>query len=238
MTHNIIIRHRVFPCIPGKGRRPRRPAFPMASPLASPCARRAGDVAPYHNNMVGIMWHLVFPWTLVGADVPGGPRPRWRLRWRPCVRGAPWTSRPTIVTWLASCGTLCSRVPGRGRRPRRPASPMASPLASLCARRAVDVAPYHNNMVGIMWHLVFQCIPGRGRRPRRPASRWRLRWRPHVRGAPWTSRPTIITCSPSYGTLCSRVSLVGADVPGGPRPDGVSDGVPVCAARRGRRALP
>ena len=32
--------------------------------------------------------------------------------------------------------------------------------------------------------------------------------------------------------------LVGADVPGGPRPDGVSAGVPVCAARRGHRALP
>ena len=49
--------------------------------------------------------------------------------------------------------------PGRGRRPRWPASPLASPLASPCARRAVDVAPYHNNMVGIMWYLVFPCIP-------------------------------------------------------------------------------
>ena len=67
MTHNIIIRHLVFPCIPGRGRRLRRPA----SPLASLCARRAGDVAPYHNNMVGIMWHLVFP------CIPGrGRRPR------------------------------------------------------------------------------------------------------------------------------------------------------------------
>ena len=191
MTHNIIIRHLVFPCIPGRGRRPWRSASPTASPLASPCARRAVDVAPYPSNMVGIMWH-------------------------PCV--------PVY--------------PGRGRRPRRPASPLASPLASPCARRAVDVAPYHNNMVGIMRHLVFPCIPGRGRRPRRPASRRRLRWRPRVRGAPWTSRPTMITWLASYGTLCSRVSLVGADVPGGPRPDGVSDGVPVCAARRGRRALP
>ena len=125
-------------------------------------------------------------------------------------------------------------IPGRGRRPRRPASPLAFP----CARRAGDVAPYHNNMVGIMWYLVFPCISGRGRRPRRPASRWRLRWRPCVRGAPWTSCPTIITWLESCGTLCSRASLVGADVPGGPRPDGVSAGVPVCAARRGRRALP
>ena len=83
----------------------------MASPLASLCARRAVDVAPYHNNMVGIMWHLVFPCTLVGADVPGGP----------CPAGVP----------------------------------TASPLASPCARRAGDVAPYHNNMVGIMWYLVF-----------------------------------------------------------------------------------
>ena len=170
MTHNIIIRHLVFPCIPGRGRRPRRPAFPLASPcarragdvapyhnnmvgimwypcvpvypgrgrrprrpasplaspLASPCARRAVDVAPYHNNMVGIirhlvfpcipnnmvgiMWHLVFPCIPGGADVPGGPRPRWRLRWHPRVRVAPEASRPTIITWLASCGTLCSRV--------------------------------------------------------------------------------------------------------------------------------
>ncbi len=157
MTHNIIIRHLVFPCIPGRGRRPRRPAS------------------------------------------------RRRLRWRPRVRVAPGTSRPTIITWSASCGT-------------------------------------------------FPCIHGRGRRLRRPASRRRLRWRPRVRGAPGTSRPTIITWSSSCGTLCSRVSLitwsascgtlcsrvsmVGADVPGGPRPDGVSAGVPVCAARRGRRALP
>ena len=191
----------------------------MASPLASLCARRAGDVAPYHSNMVGIMWHLVFPSIPGRGRRPRRPASRWRLRWRPRVRGAPWTSRPTIITWLASCGTLCSRVslitwlascgtlcssaslvgadvpggprpdgvsagvpvcaarrdvapyhnnmfaiiwhlvfpciPGRGRRPRRPASPLASPLAFPCARRAVDVAPYHNNMVGIMWHLVF-----------------------------------------------------------------------------------
>ncbi len=147
MTHNIIIRHIVFPCIPGRGRRPQRPAFPMTSPLASPCARRAGDVAPYHNNMVGIMRHLVFP------CIPGrGRRPRRPASplasplASPCARRA-GTSRPTIITWLASCGTLCSRVPCRGRRPRRPASPMASPLASLCARRAGDVVPYHNNMV-------------------------------------------------------------------------------------------
>ena len=182
------------PCVPvypGRGRRPRRPASPMASPLASLCARRAVDVAPYHDNMVGIIRHLVFPCIPGRGRRPRRPASRWRLRWRPRVRGAPWTSRPTIITWSASCGTLCSRV-----------------------------------------SLVGADVPG-GPRPR-----WRLRWRPCVRGAPWTSRPTMITWSASYGTLCSRVFLVGADVPGGPRPAGVSAGVPVCAARRGRRALP
>ena len=34
----------------GRGRRPRRPAFP----LASPWARRAGDVAPYHGVRAGV----------------------------------------------------------------------------------------------------------------------------------------------------------------------------------------
>ena len=122
MTHNIIIWHLVFPCISGRGRRPRRPASPMASPLASPCARRAGDVAPYHNNMFAIIWHLVLPCTPGRGRRPRRPASRWRPRWRPRVRGAPRTSRPTIMTWLASCGTLCSRVPWWGRRPRRPAS--------------------------------------------------------------------------------------------------------------------
>ena len=201
------------PCVPvypGRGRRPRRPASRRRLRW-----RPRVRGAPWTSRPTIITWlascgTLCSRVSLVGADVPGGPRPRWRLRWHPRVCGAPWTSRPTIITWLASYGTLCSRVPGRGRRLRRPAFPMASPLASPCARRAVDVAPYHNNMVGIIRHLVFPCIPnnmvgimwypcvpvypGRGRRPRRPASRWRLRWRPRVRGEPWTSRPTRITC--------------------------------------------
>ena len=170
MTHNIIIRHLVFPCIPGRGRRPRRPASPMASPLASPYARRAGDVAPYHNNMVGIMWHLVFPCIPGRGRRPRRPASRRRLRWRPRVRGAPGTSRPTIITWLASYGTLCSRVPGRGRRPRRPASRWR-----------------------LRWRLRWRPRWRLRWRPRwRP--RWRLRWRPCVCGAPGTSRPTRITC--------------------------------------------
>ena len=72
---------------------------------------------------------------MVGADVPGGPRP-----------------------------------------------PKAFPKASPCARRAGDVAPYQ----------------GRGQ----------------------------------------DVGMVGADVPAARVPNGVIAGVPVCAARRGRRALP
>ena len=174
---------------PGRGRRPRRPASRRRLRW-----RPRVRGAPWTSRPTIITW-LASCGTLCFPCTPGRGRrlrrsaSRWRLRWRPRVRGAPWTSHPTIITCSPSYGTLCSH-PDRGRRPRRPASPMASPLASLCARRAVDVAPYHNNMVG---------------------------------GA---------------GTLCSRVSLVGADVPGGPRPDGVSAGVPVCAARRGRRALP
>ena len=103
-----IIRHLVFPCIPGRGRRPRRPTSPLASPLASPCARRAGTSRPTIITWLASCCTLCSRVSLVGADVPGGPRPRWRLRWRPRVRGAPWTSRPTIITWLA--GTLCSRA--------------------------------------------------------------------------------------------------------------------------------
>ena len=64
---------------------------------------------------------------------------------------------------------------GRGRRPRRPASPWTSPWA----RRAGDVAPDHVVRAGV-WR-------GRGRRPGGPRSRWHPRWR----GAPGTSRPTM-----------------------------------------------
>ena len=69
-----IMWHLVFPCTLVGATSPAA-RVPTASPLASPCARRAVDVAPYHNNMFAIIWHLVFPCTLVGADVPGGPRP-------------------------------------------------------------------------------------------------------------------------------------------------------------------
>ena len=70
--------------------------------------------------------------------------------------------------------------------------------------------------------------------PGGPHPRVRFRRRPRVRGAPGTSRPT-------RGADRMR-GMVGADVPGGPRPrvrphgrpcvpEGVPDGVLVCAAR-------
>ena len=88
----------------GRGRRPRRPASTMSFPMSSPWARRAGDVAPYHGcHGAGVRaWRVHGAWTwcawrmMVGADVPGGPRPRCRPRCRPRGRGAPGTSRPPL----------------------------------------------------------------------------------------------------------------------------------------------
>ena len=53
---------------------------------------------------------------MVGADVPGGPRPRRRFRWRSRVRGVPGTSRPTRGTGRMR-GMVGADVPG-GPRPR------------------------------------------------------------------------------------------------------------------------
>ena len=137
---------------------------------------------------------------MVGADVPGGPRPRdvpVRAAWtspcarhgRPPARGAPRTSRPTSrrIPAPRRGGTGAWRprgVCGRGRRPRRPASPerprarmdvpVRAACASPCARRAEDVAPYQPRIpapVGAARaHGGHGDICGRGRRPRRPAS--------------------------------------------------------------------
>ena len=85
--------------IRGRGRRPRRPASPRC-PVGATWPARA---------------HGVHGASVVGADVPGGPRSRWRPRGRN----------------VAGTGAWCSRgIRGRGRRPRRPAFPMASPWAS------------------------------------------------------------------------------------------------------------
>ena len=151
----------------------------VLSPMSSPCARRAGDVAPYHGRHGAWTWCALF--MMVGADVPGGPRTRCRPRCRPRVRGAPGTSRPTMGAMVRVHGAgmacawcvdmVCMVHDGRGRRPRRPASPMSSPMSSPCARRAKDVAPYHGCHGACAWCVDMVCMvhDGRGRRPRRPA---------------------------------------------------------------------
>ena len=248
----------------GRGRRPRRPASPLASPWTSPLARRAEDVAPYHGVRAGV-WRgrgrrprrPAFPWAspwarragdvapdhVVRAKVwrgrgrcPGGPRSRGRPRGRPRWRGAPGTSRPTMgcaracrgrgrrprrpaSPWARRAGDVAPDHVvragvwrGRGRRPRRPASPWASPWSSPWARRAGDVAPYHGVRAGV-WR-------GRGRRPRRPAYTW---------ASPWARRAGDVACPTMR---CARAcGVVGADVPGGPRPRGHPRGRP-----RGRGA--
>ena len=73
-------------CVRGRGRRPRRPAYTRAFPMAFALARRAGDVAPYHGRAVGAGAMCAY---VVGADVPGGPRTRGRFRRRLRWRGAP-----------------------------------------------------------------------------------------------------------------------------------------------------
>ena len=60
-------------CVRGRGRRPRRPAYTRAFPMAFALARRAGDVAPYHGVRTTGRHHV----RVVGADVPGGPRASW-----------------------------------------------------------------------------------------------------------------------------------------------------------------
>ena len=155
--------------------------IPVDVPVGA--ARRGRRARPWGARGCGV----------VGADVLGGPRTRWRPRGRPRGRGAPGTSRPTMgCAWVWR---------GRGRRPRRPAypwaSPWASPWTSPLARRAGDVAPYHG--VRVVRGVVGADVLG-GPRPR-----WRPRGCPRGRGAPGTSRPTM-----GYARACG---VVGADVP-------------------------
>ena len=89
----------------------------VLSPMSSPCARRAGDVAPYHGRHGAWTWCALF--MMVGADVPGGPRTRCRPRCRPRVRGAPGTSRPTMgASTLKDNLRVSSRSVLTGRRTR------------------------------------------------------------------------------------------------------------------------
>ena len=78
-------------CVRGRGRRPRRPAYTRAFPMAFALARRAGDVAPYHGRAKDPRRGQ-----RGRGRRPGGPRTRGRFRWRLRWRGAPGTSRPTM----------------------------------------------------------------------------------------------------------------------------------------------
>ena len=128
-------------------------------------------------------------------------------------------------------------------------------MSSPWARRAGDVAPYHG-CHGACGHgvrawrtlcmLVGADVPGGPRTRGVPdvvpvgAARRGRRALPWM---PWcVCMGAGMACAWCVRTWCAWCMLVGADVPGGPRPrvvpDVVPDVVPVCAARRGRRALP
>ena len=206
----------------------------MRAACASPCARRDEDVAPYQPAHPappsGRHGRIAATGTfVVGADVPGGPRPRnvpvraWASpcaqRGRPPARGAPRTSRPTSrrIPAPRRGGTGAWRpwgVCGRGRRPRRPASPGTSPCtrherprarsmdvpvrvplrAARRGRRALPADASRPPAGAARAHGGHGDICGRGRRPRRPASPGTSpcarHGRPPARGAPRTSRPT------------------------------------------------
>ena len=206
----------------GRGRRPRRPARPWASPMSSRGQRRAGDVAPYQVRA----WRACADVTcvcgarcacadmvrcVVGADVPGGPRARGCPRWRSV--GAARRGRRALPGARMAC------VCGRDVRVRR--------AMCVCGHGAVR---------------------GRGRRPRRPARPWVSPMAFRGRGAPGTSRPTRCAHGVRVRTwcACADMACVGGHGavrgrgrrPGGPRPRGRSRCRSVGAARRGRRALP
>ena len=150
----------------GRGRRPRRPAClwasPVSSPMSFPWARRAGDVAPYHGcHGVGVRaWRVHGAWTwcvlcmLVGADVPGGPRPRVVPDVVPDVvpvgaarrgrRALPWVPWCVCMVRVHGAGMVCMHGAWTWR--------------ALCGH-------------GVSWCVDMVCVVhvGRGRRPRRPA---------------------------------------------------------------------
>ncbi len=210
-----------------------RPPARGAPRTSRPTSRRIPAPPPGRHGRMAATGAFV-----VGADVPGGPRPRRpaspeRPRARsagvPRARGMDVPMRaarrgrralpaaypgppPGAARAHGGHGDIC----GRGRRPRRLASPerprarMDVPVraawTSPCARRAEDVAPYQPAHPG----------PPPGRHGRMAVT----------------------------GTF-----VVGADVPGGPRPRNVpvraawtspcvQRGRSLRAARRGRRALP
>ena len=213
-AHGVRVRRAVCVCghgaVRGRGRRPRRPACPWASSMSFRGQRRAEDVAPDQVRA-----------------------------WRACADVA--------------CVGGHGAVHGRGRRPRRPARPWASPMAFswATARRGRRAGPGARMACvcgrGVRVRramCVCGCgaVRGRGRRPRRPARPWRSRCRSV--GAARRGRRALpgarMACVCGARCACADVarSVVGADVPGGPRPRGRPRCRPVDAARRGRRALP
>ena len=183
----------------GRGRRPRRPASPWASPMSSRGQRRAGDVAPYQVRAWRACADVAcvcgarcvcadMARCVVGADVPGGPRARGRPRCRSV--DVPWARRAEDVApyqvraWRACVACVCGHgaVRGRGRRPRRPARPWGSRCRSVgngapgtsrptrCAH-GVRVRTWRAcaDMACVCGHGAGR---GRGRRPRRPARPW------------------------------------------------------------------
>ena len=199
--------------------------------MAFALARRAGDVAPYHGRAVGAGAMCAY---VVGADVSAA-RVHAGVSDGVCVGAARRGRR--ALPWARGGGRRHVCVCGRGRRPRRPAYTRAFFRWRLRWRGAPGTSrPTMGAMVRadmVCGHGVWAWHDGRGRRPRRPACLWRPRCRPRWRGAPGTSRPTM-------GARRTRAGggVVGADIPAARVHVGVSDGVCVGAARRGRRALP
>ena len=182
---------------------------------------------------------------VVGADVPGGPRARGRPRCRPVGNGAPRTSRPTrcahgvrVRAWCACADVACvggyGVVRGRGRRPRRPARswgsrcrPRCRPVGNGAPRTSRPTRCAHGVRVrtwralaDMGWCVVGADVPGG------PRTRGRSRCRSVGNGAPRTSRPTRCAHGVRVRTWRALADMarcvVGADVPGGPRPRGRS----------------
>ena len=200
------------------------------------------------------------PRTRVVPDVvPVGAARRGRraLPW------APWCVCMDAGMACAWCvDMVCIVHDGRGRRPRRPAY-TCRPRCRPRGRGAPGTSrPTMGAMVrvhGCGYGVCMMCVHGAwtwcawcmmvgadvlgGPRPR-----CRPRCRPRGRGAPGTSRPTMGAMARVPWCVCmvrawvrtwrAWCMMVGADVLGGPRTRVVPDVVPVCAARRGRRALP
>ena len=131
----------------GRGRRPRRPAYPWRSrgrprgrgphACGRPRWRPRGRGAPGTSRPTmgadvargcgrGVVHgrgrrprRPAFPWRPRWCPRGRGPRTRWRPRWRPRGRGAPRTSRPTMgADGTRGCGHGTGHGRGRRRRPR------------------------------------------------------------------------------------------------------------------------